>query len=169
MTSCLKKSFLKFSFILANSNSSNILKTESWSGFSNLKSLKSYSIGTSRSIVANFFERIPLSELFSIFSLNFPFISCVFCKRFSIEPYWFINFFAVFSPTPGSPGILSTESPIIPKKSMTCIGSLTSNFFWTSGIPHISIPLPILAGLYINMCSETNWAKSLSGVTINTS
>ena len=31
----------------------------------------------------------------------------------------FKNFFAVLSPTPGNPGILSTESPFIAKKSMT--------------------------------------------------
>ena len=93
-----------------------------------MKSLKLYSIGTSNKIVASFFDRIPLSLLDSIFSRNFPFISAVFSNKFSIEPYRFINFFAVFSPTPGRPGMLSTESPIIPRKSITCTGLSTSNF-----------------------------------------
>ena len=77
-----------------------------------------------------------------------------------------MNFFAVFSPTPGKPGMLSTESPIIPKKSITWIGFFTSNLFFTSSTPQISIPFPNLAGLYRKVESVTNWAKSLSGVTI---
>ena len=76
-------------------------------------------MGTSNKIVANFFDNIPFSTLFSIFSLNFPLTFSVFFKRFSIDPNSDINFLAVFSPTPGNPGILSTESPIIPKKSIT--------------------------------------------------
>ena len=35
-------------------------------------------------------------------------------------------------------------------------------------MPIISTSLPIRAGRYINMFLETNWAKSLSGVTMNT-
>jgi hypothetical protein len=41
-------------------------------------------------------------------------------------------------------------------------------FAKTSGIPQISIPLPIRAGLYMKIFSETNCAKSLSGVTMKT-
>ena len=70
-------------------------------------------------IVANFFERIPSSLFCSIFSLSFPFNSVVFCSNPSNEPNSFKNFFAVLSPTPGKPGILSTESPFIAKKSIT--------------------------------------------------
>ena len=49
---------------------------------------------------------------------------------------------------------------------MTCSGRSISNLACTSGIPQISMPLPIRAGRYIKIFSETNWAKSLSGVTI---
>ena len=80
-------------------------------------------------MVANFFESNPLSLFNSIFSLNLPLILSVFSNSFSIEPYSARNFLAVFSPTPGSPGILSTESPIMPRKSITCSGSVISNFF----------------------------------------
>ena len=39
-----------------------------------------------------------------------------------IEPNSFNSFFAVTSPTPGKPGILSAASPIMPRKSITCSG-----------------------------------------------
>ena len=117
-------------------------------------------------IVASFLDNKPNSLLFDIFSFNLPLTSSKFLYNSSIEPYSLRNFFAVFSPTPGRPGILSTESPIIPKKSITCSGSLISNLFFTSSTPQISIPLPNRAGLYKKIFSETNCAKSLSGVTM---
>ena len=119
-------------------------------------------------MVANFLDKIPCALLASILSFKAPFSLSVLSKRFSIEPNSANNFFAVFSPTPGNPGILSTASPIIPKKSITCNGCSISNLACTSGIPQISISFPILAGRYIKIFSETNCAKSLSGVTIKT-
>ena len=119
-------------------------------------------------MVANFLDNIPNAALASILSFMAPFNWCVLAKRFSIEPYSAKNFFAVFSPTPGSPGILSAASPIIPRKSITCSGLSISNLAKTSGIPHISMSFPIRAGLYMKIFSETNCAKSLSGVTIKT-
>ena len=85
------------------------------SGSDSLKSFNLYSMGTSRIIRANFFDKIPSSLLSVIFSPSFPVISYDFSRSVSKFPYCFINFFAVLSPTPGSPGILSTESPIIPR------------------------------------------------------
>ena len=82
------------------------------------------------------------------------------------SPYSAINFLAVLSPTPGNPGILSTASPFIPRKSITCLGSFTSNFSFTSSIPHVSYPPPNI-GRYMKIFSLTSCAKSLSGVTIN--
>ena len=79
-------------------------------------------------MVASSFERIPNSLEASTFSFIFPLRSAVFSNNFSIDPYWAKNFLAVFSPTPGNPGILSTESPIIPRKSITCSGLSTPNF-----------------------------------------
>ena len=85
------------------------------SGSDNSKSVNLYFTGTSRIILASFFDKIPSSLLSAIFSPSLPVISCEFSRSVSKLPYSFINFFAVLSPTPGSPGILSTESPIIPK------------------------------------------------------
>ena len=62
-------------------------------------------------------------------------------------PYSPINFFAVFSPTPGTPGILSTASPHKPSISITCIGSLISNLAQISFGPNISLGAPPLPGL----------------------
>ena len=42
----------------------------------------------------------------------------IFSKTASTEPYSFINLKAVFSPTPGTPGMLSDLSPISPLTSM---------------------------------------------------
>ena len=70
-------------------------------------------------IVANFLHNKPISFEDSIFSLILPCNSCAFANRPSIVSYCFKNFWAVFSPTPGIPGILSAASPIIPKKSIT--------------------------------------------------
>ena len=84
-------------------------------GLSSLKSFALNSTGTSSIILANSFERIPICLLASIFSLSLPLSLSVFAKRFSIDPNSAKNFFAVLSPTPGRPGILSTASPIIPK------------------------------------------------------
>ena len=64
---------------------------------------------------ASFLDITPSALFSSIFSLSFPLSSLVLASRFSIEPYCAKNFFAVLSPTPGKPGMLSTESPIIPK------------------------------------------------------
>ena len=123
---------------LLNSRSSNISLVLSKLFTLSFKSSILNSIGTSVIIVANFFERIPSSLFCSIFSFNFPFSSDVFFKSSSIEPNCFINFLAVLSPTPGSPGILSTESPFIAKKSITCDVFETSNFSKTSLIPQVS-------------------------------
>ena len=109
------KTFLKLSFNLLNSNSSKTSSTKSISGLSSLNSPALKSTGTFNIIFANSFDNKPSSLLASIFSFNLPLILYVLFKRFSIEPYSAKNFFAVLSPTPGNPGILSTESPIIPK------------------------------------------------------
>ena len=159
--------FRKLSVNLLNSSSSKISVTPEISGSHISKSFSSNSTGTSNNILANSLESNPNSLDASTFSFIFPLSLSVLAKRFSMEPNSAINFFAVFSPTPGSPGMLSALSPIIPRKSITCSGVSTSNFFCTSGIPQTSYPPPNELGLYIKIFSETNCAKSLSGVTIN--
>ena len=111
----LTKSFLYVSVNLLNSSSLKILVISLLLGAFNFKSSSSNSTGTLVIIVANFFDKKPRSLLSSIFSFNFPFKCSMFSINPSREPYSFKNFLAVLSPTPGRPGILSTESPIIPK------------------------------------------------------
>ena len=104
---------------LLNSNSLKTSLTSDEFVTLNLNSLGLKSTGTSRIIVASFLESNPNSLFDSIFSFNLPFNLSVLANNFSILPYSAINFLAVLSPTPGSPGILSAESPFIPKKSIT--------------------------------------------------
>ena len=146
---------MKFSANLLNSKSENISYSLSGSSKLSLNLLESKSTGTSVIIVASFFESNPASLLASIFSRSLPLILSVFDNKFSILPYSLRNFLAVLSPTPGSPGILSTESPFIARKSITCIGSDISNLLFTSSIPHVSYPPPN-KGLYIKVFLLTN-------------
>ena len=84
---------------------------------------KSISMGTAVLIVASrllITARGAFSSIFS-FSLLF-FMESTEAMRFSTEPYSCRSFVAVFSPTPGMPGILSEESPISPFKSINCCG-----------------------------------------------
>ena len=106
-----------------NSNSSNTsLNTGSFTG-SNSNPLISNSTGTCVSIVANHLLIFACSTYNRIFSCNFPLSLSVFSKMASMLPNSWINFLAVFSPTPGTPGILSDASPHKPKISITCRGS----------------------------------------------
>ena len=70
-------------------------------------------------IVAKNLENSIIFRLVSTFVFNAPFNSSVWESRFSMLPYWAMSFCAVFSPTPGQPGMLSDESPISPNISMT--------------------------------------------------
>jgi hypothetical protein len=70
-------------------------------------------------MVAKNLEKTISSLLASILVLTAPFNFSVFSKRFSILPNSEISFWAVFSPTPGQPGILSEASPIKPNMSIT--------------------------------------------------
>ena len=126
----------------------------STSHISNSDSLNSTS--TSQIIVANIFEILPCSAKLMTFSCCFPFNSWAWSIRFSTEPYFAINVFAVFSPIPGIPGILSEASPQSPKISITCSGRSTSNFSHTSFTPKISGGFPPRPGLNIKIFSLTS-------------
>ena len=116
------------SIYLLKFNSLNISKTLSLSHSSTLKFSKVSAIGTSKLIVPNVFDINANSLLSTIFSLCFPFSPSSFFSiasyNFSIEPNFFINVNAVFSPTPGTPGILSELSPCNPFTSISCLGSI---------------------------------------------
>ena len=86
------------------------------------------SIGTSKFIVPKNLD-ISAKSLFSIiFSFCFPFKSSfpssIDLYKFSIVPYFCIRLSAVFSPIPGTPGILSEVSPCKPLTSISCFGSI---------------------------------------------
>ena len=111
---------------------SQFLKSDlsvSSSGSSSLKSSKVSWMGTSVMMVASSFERRAWSEKLMTFSFCFPLSLSVFSSSPSTEPYWATSFLAVFSPIPGTPGMLSEASPQRPRISMTCLGSLISQFF----------------------------------------
>ena len=130
-----------------NSSSVKTSLINSGSGGSRFKSIGSNGTGESITIVANIFERSPCSLKAMMFSFILPFKSSVCSNNASIEPYSPINFFAVFSPIPGIPGMLSAASPHKPRMSITCNGCSTSNFSQTSLIPKIEGPSPPLPGL----------------------
>ena len=74
-----------------------------------------FSTGASKLIVPSVFERIANSLFSAIFSLCFPFklsvSASIISYNFSIVPYFLTIDNAVFSPIPGTPGILSEVSP----------------------------------------------------------
>ena len=130
-----------------NSNSANKGSNKSLLGGPTCKPSSSNSTGTSNKIVASFFDSNPCSAKASTFSRIFPFNSWLWLIISSIEPYCLMRAFAVFSPMPGMPGILSTASPHKPKISITCNTFSISHFSSTSFTPNISISLPMRAGL----------------------
>ncbi len=93
-------------------------------------------------MVASFLLIIASSFPFCTFTPIAPLILSAFSKTFSNVPYSANNLAAVFSPTPGIPGILSTASPIIPKISITWLTSLIFHFVQTSEGPIISTSPP---------------------------
>ena len=72
-------------------------------------------------------------------------------------PYCWSHFAAVFGPTPGTPGTLSTESPTSAWKSMTCSGRTPQSF--TSASASSS---SCLRRLRIFTRRDRHWRRSLS-------
>ena len=89
-----------------------------------------------------------------------------FASSASSEPCVEIRSRAPFSPMPGTPLMLSMESPINASTSTTCSGA-TPNFVLT---PSASYHAPSSRGLNTRtpVESSTSWKKSLSPVTIAT-
>ena len=74
-------------------------------------------------MVANWRDKKANSLFSTRRSFNFlPEILSIFSYTDSKSPYSLINLRAVFSPTPGTPGILSEESPISAFISITLSG-----------------------------------------------
>ncbi len=70
------------------------------------------------------------------FSRSFGFFTLpAFASTFSRVPYSFSSPAAVFSPTPGTPGMLSILSPVRERRSATWLGG-TPHFSSTSAGPY---------------------------------
>ena len=151
-----------------NSSSANKALIFSLSNPSMRSAFSSHSTGASRITVANCLDNRASSAPCSTFSFSLPESLSVLASRPSTDPNSFRNLRAVFSPTPGMPGILSAESPINPSRSITCKGLSTSNFSHTSFTPSTSSGFPMRPGLYHRIFSVTNWERSLSGDMMNT-
>ena len=106
----------------------NIFNTSCLFHSSSFKSSKLSSIGTSRFILPSVLDKYANSLFSSIFSFCFPFKSdspfSNFSYILSIVPYFCISDSAVFSPIPGTPGMLSDVSPCNPFTSINCFGSI---------------------------------------------
>ena len=126
------------SISVRNSSSSKICRSESSSACSRTSLSISSWIGTSILIVARNLEKVINSLLVSTFVFKAPFSWSVCSSRFSILPNSAISFWAVFSPTPGHPGMLSELSPISPKRSITWSTDVRPYLSSTSGTPIIS-------------------------------
>ena len=144
------------SMSVRNSISSKIFRSASSSGVSLFNFSMFSSMGTSVLMFARNFEKVIISLLVSTLVLSVPFSSLEWERRFSMFPNWAISFCAVFSPTPGQPGMLSDESPINPSISMTCKGDSMLNLAFTSSTPITSNSLSPYLGRYMNIFSLTS-------------
>ena len=104
-------------------------------------------MGTSVFIVARNLENSICCLFSSTFLRNAPFNWSVQQSKFSIEPNSLTSFIAVFSPTPGHPGILFYASAISPSISITCSGRSMENFCFISSTPRTSKSPPPNLGL----------------------
>ena len=136
--------------IVRNSSSSNNARNSVSFRGSNSRLFSSKSTGTSILMVARNREKIICSLFSSILVFNAPLSSLVRSSKASMLPNSFRSFTAVFSPTPGQPGILSEVSPIKPNKSITCSWLCSSYLAFTSSGPITSKP-PVCLGRYIKI------------------
>ena len=135
LTGCFFSVLSTRSIKVRNSISSKIFRSASSSACSLTSSSIFNSMGTSILMVARNLEKVIISLLFSTLVRSAPFKSSTCSSKFSMLPYSAINFCAVFSPTPGHPGILSEASPMSPSISMTWEGDWMSNLAFTCSTP----------------------------------
>ena len=106
-----------------------------------------------------------MASLSACFVFGPPGTSSACAMRLSSVPYCCSHFAAVFGPTPGTPGTLSTESPTSAWKSMTWSGRTPQSV----SIPAASSISPSLRRLRIFTFSVTSCRQSLSVVQRKTS
>ena len=114
--------------------------------------------GTSVLMVARNFEK----RIFSAFSMSFrpmaPLMPGAASRRASMLLYSVRSLIAVFSPTPGQPGILSAASPISPSMSITCSVRSRPYLAHTSSGPRCSMPFAPFPGRHMVTPGRTSWA-----------
>ena len=114
----------------------------------------SSSIGTSFLIVARNFENSTFSRLARSFSLSLPLHSSMCSYIPSMLLNCCMSWVAVFSPTPGHPGILSAVSPIRPSMSITWEVSRMEYFSLISASPNkLNPPVPGLSCKVVGLTS----------------
>ena len=133
---------VSFSSCLRNSSSVNKSTNFGTSGSTTFSASSSYSTGTSVFIVARNLENSICSLFSSTFFFIAPLSDSVLASRFSMLSYSVSSFTAVFSPTPGHPGMLSELSPMSPRRSITWSTRLSPHFSSTSFSPKVSKPPP---------------------------
>ena len=140
-----------------NSSSSYMCCRALWSGSLISSAFISSVMGASFTIVANQWLCLMRSAFSVTFLCMAPFSLSVLFSRFSMLPHCWMRVQAVFSPTPGQPGMLSLESPISPRMSITCKGESMPHFSQISLGPMTCASLLPTGGRYMLTLSVTNW------------
>ena len=134
-------------------------------GNSYSKSFNSHGISALQSMVANCLDKYASSLPSISFSLSLPFISSTCSYTESMHLYVAINFCAVTSPTPGTPGMLSEASPCKALSSTTCQGSIWYVSSNDSSVIILMSEMPFCVK-YTCVVEEISCKESLSPVTI---
>ena len=124
------------------SNSAYNARNSSIFGQQTVKSSSLNSIGTSRRIVVSTFAKRKRSSLARMLAPVLPPILSALAMIFSTSPHACTILQAPFSPTPGTPGMLSEESPHRAKISRTSSGLSIPYFAFMASLSTISMPSP---------------------------
>ena len=127
------------------------------------------STGASRRIVASSLLKRAWSAKAVSFSPSFPLTLPALASTSSRVPYSCRSFTAVLSPTPGTPGMLSLESPARPFQSVTCSGVKPYSSYTLEGVKRIVSLMPLRVNISSvpppTSCSASRSPVSSSGVT----
>ncbi len=147
-----------------NSSSTNRSFNFRASGSERWRAAGSKGIGRSVGISTRERDRTAASLCCRRLSPIFPLISSALASSVSRSPYVEIHFFAVTCPTPGTPGMLSTLSPIKARTSRTWPGATPKKSWTPASSRKRSRPV-----WNTRIPGDTSCSMSLSAVTITTS
>jgi len=139
------------------SSSAKTARSSSRCGSQTVSSSSRKGIGTSRQIVVSRLARRNLSPHSAIFSPCLPPIRAALSRMFSTVPHSRTSLQALFSPMPGTPGMLSDASPHRARMSRTSTGSSMPYFSRIASRPTISIAPSAPFCLYIRQLFLTSW------------